>query len=140
MGFLVKVGAAFVAATTFLLVFLAVSVEDSVIREQVSAWAEEVYGTPDGPAAEVMITASAFLLMAALLGATRWIWWPVWKAGDSPSRTVAWLTQHFTHELMDDHADSIPLPPRLSSKASFVMKRRYFYRGRDSGLSREGCR
>ena len=132
LGFLVQLVAGLVAATTFFLVVLAASLEDSVLRAQVSAWAEEVYGDPDGLAAEVMIAASALLLIAVLLGATRWIWWPVWKAGDSPARTVAWLARHCSHELMDDHADSIPLPPRLSSKASFVMKRRYLYRGRGS--------
>ncbi len=137
LGFLVQLVAGLVGATAFFLVTLAASIEDSVIREQVSAWAEQVYGNPDGPAVDVIIAASALLLMAALLGATRWIWWPVWKAADSPARTVTWLARHFSHELVDDHADSIPLPPRLSGKASWAMKRRYLYRGRGSGMSPE---
>lgn len=135
LGGVLQLGVVMALALLGVAVMLAALVEDSVIRTQVTAWTEGLDSEmglerdPDNPFVQIVVGAISIVLLAILLGATRWIWWSAWKAASYPSRMGARLAQEWSQELIDDHADSIPLPPRLSKGTSFMMKRRYLYRG-----------
>ena len=135
LGCALQFGVHVALASLSVAVMLASLVEDSALRTQVAAWAEGLDSEmgrerePDDPFIQIVAGAISILLLAILIGATQWIWRPAWTAASYPSRMAARLAQYWSHEFIDDHADSIPLPPRLSRGTSFMMKRRYLYRG-----------
>lgn len=134
LGYALQLTAGIVFAVLAWAIMLAVLVDESIVRREATTWAEELaseMGRPD-LLAEMAIVAIGILFLIALAGATRWAWLAAGKAASNPSTTVIRLVQLLRDELIDDHADSVPLPPRLSEISSRMMKRRYLYHGRRS--------